>query len=115
LVLSRGQIQYVKELVKFDIPLILIIISGRPRLLEGCVEASQAVINAYVPGPLGGQAIVETIFGLNVPSGRLPYTYPKYPGDIPYPYYHKPGDMCFNNEQPGPCQVSESIYVPSYF
>ena len=73
-----------------------IIISGRPRLLNGCKETSDAVLEAYLPGPMGGQAVAEIIQGIVVPSGRIPFSYPKYPGAVPYPYHHKPGNKCTN-------------------
>ena len=39
-------------------------------------------------GDEGGTAIAETIFGLNNPSGKLPFTYPKYQG-LNITYDHK--------------------------
>lgn len=45
-------------------------------------------------GPKGGLAVAEVLAGAVVPSGRLPFTYPRSAGDIPYAYHHKPGDQC---------------------
>lgn len=39
---------------------------------------SQAVINAYLPGPDGGLGVAEVIFGTTNPSGRIPFTYQKH-------------------------------------
>jgi beta-glucosidase len=39
------------------------------------VDHATAVIHAYLPGPDGGVAIAETLFGVNNPSGRLSFTY----------------------------------------
>ncbi len=80
--LPTGQIEYVKALTKFHIPIIVVLITGRPRLLNGVAEVSQALLNAYVPGPMGGQAIAEIILGLINPSGKLPFTYPKHGGNV---------------------------------
>lgn len=38
------------------------------------VDHANAVIHAYLPGPDGGVAIAETLFGINNPSGRLSFT-----------------------------------------
>jgi hypothetical protein len=86
-------------------PVILVLIAGRPRLFNDPYLLSRVhgVLNAYLPGPMGGLAIAETILGENRPSGRLPYTYPRHSADIPYMYYHKPGDVC----KLGTCEVSE--------
>ncbi|CAM9285896.1 unnamed protein product, partial [Ectocarpus fasciculatus] len=95
LTIASGQSQYVNLLNSSgSTPIVLIIISGRPRLLNGCAEQSDAVLEAYLPGPMGGQAVAEIIAGIVVPSGRIPFTYPKNAGDIPYPYNRKPNDMC---------------------
>lgn len=77
-------------------PVVLVLVAGRPRLFNNpsLLTRVQAVLHAHLPGPAGGRAIVETILGINAPSGRLPYTYPKYVADTPYPYYHTPGDAC---------------------
>jgi beta-glucosidase len=93
----RGQTEYVKELKKIGPPVILVLVGGRPRLLNGAAEAADAVLIAHQPGPMGGQAVAEILGGNYNPSGRLPYTYPKHPADIPYQYYHKVGDKCAVN------------------
>jgi beta-glucosidase len=48
----------------------------------------RAVLAAFLPGPYGGRAVAETLFGLVNPSARLPLTYPSASGLIPAVYYH---------------------------
>jgi beta-glucosidase len=111
LALPAGQSEYVQALRANspDLKIITIIVSGRPRLLNGIVEASSAVIHAYRPGPLGGQAVAEALTGQLVPSGRLPFTYPKNSGDVSYHYHHKTNDQCTFTSSTGryyaPCEV----------
>jgi hypothetical protein len=76
------------------LPIVTVIVSGRPRLLSDISSLSAAVVQSYNPGPMGGQAIAEAIFGQLNPSGRLPYTYPKFQADISYPYSRKTNDQC---------------------
>lgn len=95
--LPTGQVSYVKQLATLGKPIVLVLVTGRPRLLQGIVELSSAVLNTYRPGPLGGQAIGEIFFGLTAPSGRMPYTYPKFAGDMPYSYHRKPSDRCVDS------------------
>ena len=45
---------------------------------------SSAILHAYLPGDFGGEAITEIIFGKVNPSGKLPYTYPKFDGVVEY-------------------------------
>jgi beta-glucosidase len=86
-----------------SVSLILLLLEGRPRLLQGLPTLASAVLLGYLPGPMGGQAVADIISGAVSPSGRLPFTYPKDHGSIPYPYHHKPSSLCtdpddvFNN------------------
>lgn len=69
-------------------------IGGRPRLFSEAVKVSQSVLLAYQPGPIGGQAVAEILTGQVIPSGRLPFTYPRYSANPIYPYHHKYNDQC---------------------
>lgn len=94
LALPAGQIAYVQYLASLGKPVVLVMIEGRPRLIHDAVLASKAVVLAYQPGPFGGQAIAEILTGQTVPSGRLPFTYPRYQATMIYPYHHKYSDQC---------------------
>ena len=56
-----------------------------------------AVVNVYLPGNFGGDALSDIISGDVNPSGKLPYTYPAYPNSL-LPYYYKPSEVQ-NNAQ----------------
>eukprot|EP00602_Paraphysomonas_sp_CaronLab_P009302 CAMPEP_0185036734 /NCGR_PEP_ID=MMETSP1103-20130426/30106_1 /TAXON_ID=36769 /ORGANISM="Paraphysomonas bandaiensis, Strain Caron Lab Isolate" /LENGTH=881 /DNA_ID=CAMNT_0027574385 /DNA_START=71 /DNA_END=2716 /DNA_ORIENTATION=+ len=100
--LAQGQVEFVNAITAAtSTPVVLVLISGRPRLLNGIADISSAVLEAYLPGPYGGTAIADIISGNISPSGRLPFTYPKKHGAIPYPYHHKPSDQC----ESGSCEV----------
>lgn len=100
LALSQGQADFVEQLALVGTPIVLVLIEGRPLLIHNAVEASAAVINAYVPGPMGGLAVAQVLSGVVPPSGRLPFTYPRFAGNIPYYYHHKPGDQCISESNP---------------
>lgn len=93
--LPQGQIDSVQRLS--DIidgkPLITVILEGRPRVLKTIHDNSHSILQGYLPGPWGGQAIGEIIFGQTNPSGRLPYTYPKYSGDTNLNYWRPVSDV----------------------
>jgi beta-glucosidase len=69
-------------------PVVVILVEGRPRLFPEEAELTDAVLMCYRPGTNGGKAIVEILLGEINPSGILPFTYPKYNGDITT-YDHK--------------------------
>ncbi|MCF8370047.1 MAG: glycoside hydrolase family 3 C-terminal domain-containing protein [Bacteroidales bacterium] len=76
------QQQLVKELTATGKPVILVMVQGRPRIIREIEPLSQAIVMAYLPGNEGGRAIADVLFGDHNPSGKLPYTYPRYSGSI---------------------------------
>lgn len=80
LTLDEAQLQLVKALSNTGKPIVLVMIEGRPRVIRTIVDYTSGVVLAYLPGNEGGIAIADVLFGDVNPSGKLPYTYPKYPG-----------------------------------
>ncbi|KAL3674020.1 hypothetical protein V7S43_001703 [Phytophthora oleae] len=97
--LPLGQVEYVREIAATGTMVILVLVQGRPRLLQGLAELAHAVVYAMLPGELGGQALAEILFGQVNPSGRLPITYPKTPATIGISYNH-PADTRCRDEKP---------------
>ncbi|KAG7395713.1 hypothetical protein PHYBOEH_003318 [Phytophthora boehmeriae] len=97
--LPRGQVEYVREIAATGTKVVLVLVQGRPRLLQGLAELAHAVVYAMLPGELGGQALAEILYGHVNPSGRLPITYPKEPANIAIPYNHLVSTQC----RDGPC------------
>ena len=69
----------VRRLENFNVPKILVLVQGRPKIIRDIEPKFDAVLNAYLPGDQGGVAIADILFGDINPSGKLPYTYPLYP------------------------------------
>lgn len=86
--LSESDKQLLAYFKRKDIPVILVLNTGRPRIVTSLVEQSDAVIQAYLSGDFGGKAIANTLLGMNNPSGKLPYTYLRFAGDVVH-YDHK--------------------------
>lgn len=70
-------------------PVITILIQGRPYAVSDIAEKSQALLCAFYPGMMGGQAIAEILFGEIAPSGRLPVSIPRHAGQLPVYYNYK--------------------------
>ena len=85
------------ELSKTGKPIILILNLGRPRLISDIEPLMNAVVNVYLPGNFGADALADILSGKVNPSGKLPYTYPLYPNSL-LPYYYKPSEVQ-NNAQ----------------
>lgn len=68
---------------------IALIIAGRPYDISEINRQSDAVIYSFYPGPKGGQALAELIFGMMAPSGRLPASLPRSGSRLPVYYNHR--------------------------
>ncbi len=69
-------------------PTIAVIMAGRPLTFHSTAQKMNAVLWAWHPGSEGGPAIVNTIFGDFVPSGKLTVTFPRTIGQVPIYYNH---------------------------
>lgn len=78
-----------KALAATGKPVILILNEGRPRVISKIEPMMQAIVQIYLPGNYGGDALANILYGEVNPSGKLPYTYPKYPNSTTT-YDHKP-------------------------
>jgi beta-glucosidase len=71
-------------------PVVLVLVSGRVPCISRIVDHVGAVIESWVPGEEGGNAVADVLFGDFNPGGKLPITFPRSPGQIPIYYSHKP-------------------------
>lgn len=78
--LSANQTAMVKTLSAAGKPVILVLNEGRPRLISGIVPLASAIVQTFLPGNYGGDALARLLSGASNFSGRLPYTYPKFHG-----------------------------------
>ena len=76
LTLSKNQRDLVKALAKTGKPIVLVLNEGRPRIVSDIVPLCQAVVDIFLPGNYGGDALAGLLSGRYNFSGRLPYTYP---------------------------------------
>jgi beta-glucosidase len=63
---------------------ILVLLEGRPRIIHDIVAGAAGIVQAYLPGNYGAEALVALMFGEKNFSGKLPYTYPKFDGVIEF-------------------------------
>lgn len=66
----------VKEMKRAGIPLVTVLLSGRPLLLGEVLDCSDAFLAAWLPGT-EGQGVADVLFGDYAPSGKLPCAWPR--------------------------------------
>lgn len=87
LALPWAQIELAQKLMATGKPVVLVMLEGRPRVINRIVGGSKSILVAFLPGMDGGEALANILFGEANPSGRLPVTYPRYV-DALYHYDH---------------------------
>lgn len=86
--LPEPQLKLFRELSGLGKPLAVIVYSGRPLILTEVAETADALIQAWYPGTMGGEALANLLYGQANPSGKLAMTFPRSVGQIPV-YYNE--------------------------
>ena len=84
------QQELVKKVYESGKPTILIIVAGRPQAVVWEDEHLPAIVCAWEPGMVGGQAVAEILYGKVNPSAKLSMTIPRTAGQVQMYYNHKP-------------------------
>jgi len=64
------------------IPVVVVLISGRPLILGPILDRADAIVAAWLPGT-EGQGVADVLFGDYAPTGKLSFTWPKSVKQIP--------------------------------
>ncbi|EYA36602.1 glycosyl hydrolase family 3 C-terminal domain protein [Bacteroides fragilis str. 1009-4-F  len=78
-----------EALLKTGKPVVLVLFTGRPLVLNWEQEHVPAILNVWFGGSEAGPAIGDVLFGAVNPGGKLTMTFPKSVGQIPLYYAHK--------------------------
>ena len=87
--IPAAQEELIAALARLGKPLVTVVIAGRAYCIEKIENASDAVLYAFYPGPMGGKAVAELLYGSSNPSGRLPVSMPRHVGQIPVCYNYR--------------------------
>ncbi|EST31339.1 glycoside hydrolase family 3 N-terminal domain-containing protein [Streptomyces roseochromogenus] len=80
------QAELLDTIVAVGVPVILVLLTGRPYALGRWHGRLGAVVQAFFPGEEGGPAVAGVLSGRVNPSGRLPVSVPRAPGGQPWTY-----------------------------
>src|SRR5689334_3985747 len=82
LTLPQPQLRLARAIEATGVPVVLVLYHGRPRIVRDAVDGARAIVTGYETGPYGGEAVAAVLFGDVNPSGKLPFSWPRYTGAI---------------------------------
>ena len=97
------QQQLLEAVVASGKPTVVVLMTGRALSIGWAKENANAILNAWEPGQMGGQAIAEVLTGQVNPSGKLPVTVPRNVGQVQtvYNYKHSQYSRLFATNETG--------------
>ena len=74
--LAPMSVALVEKAKSAGVPVVTVLLSGRPLVLGAAMDASDALVAAWLPGT-EGQGVADVLFGDFKPTGRLPRPWPR--------------------------------------
>ncbi len=87
--LQPSQHRLLEALIATGKPVVVVLMSGRPMVLNYEDKNATAILETWFPGTEAGNAIADVLFGAYNPSGKLTMSFPRNVGQIPIYYNHK--------------------------
>jgi beta-glucosidase len=81
--LPGNQEQLLEEIVATGKPVVLVVFSGRPLVLDWASKHVPAIVEAWFPGIEAGPALASILTGETNPSGKSPVSFPRAVGQEP--------------------------------
>ncbi|WP_043488522.1 MULTISPECIES: glycoside hydrolase family 3 N-terminal domain-containing protein [Streptomyces] len=87
--LPEGQLALMDAVAATGVPVVVVLVQGRPHAVPDLPGTAGAVLSAWYPGPWGGRAVADVLFGAAEPEGRLPVSVPRSAAQLPVFYNAK--------------------------
>lgn len=87
--LPESQRNLLKALAQTGKPLVVVLMSGRPLVLNMENQIATSILQVWFQGHEAGNAIADVLFGNYNPSGKLTMSFPQNVGQVPIYYNHK--------------------------
>jgi beta-glucosidase len=112
--LPGRQLELVKALVSTGKPVAVLLMTGRPVIINWLAEHAPAVMEIWYPGTMAGRAVADVVFGKVSPGGKLPVTWPLSEGQIPLYYNHKNTGRPFEADNKYTSKYLDITNAPQY-
>ena len=94
LYLDKQDLKAIENVRKAGVPVVVVIVSGRPLIIENEVDKWDGLIAAWLPGS-EGKGVTDVLFGDYNPTGRLSVSWPRNMEQIPINFGDKEYDPLF--------------------
>ncbi|MEE9460183.1 MAG: glycoside hydrolase family 3 C-terminal domain-containing protein [Bacteroidales bacterium] len=91
--LTGKQAELARKVMASGTPTVVVLINGRALAIPWIDENIPAIVEAWIPGEKGGDAIADVLFGDYNPGGKLAVTFPRHAGQLPVYYNYKPSKL----------------------
>ena len=103
--LTGMQEDLIKAVQSSGTPTVVVLVNGRPLSIRWTAENISTIVEAWLPGEEGGNAVADILFGDYNPDGRLPITFPRHSGQLPMYYNSHPSKEYWINNAWGSAYV----------
>ena len=105
--IPQAQKDLLTELKKTGKPIVMVLFTGRPLVLNDENKQADAIVNAWFAGSEAGYAIADVLYGKVNPSGKLPMTFPRSVGQVPIYYNAKNTGRPLSDERSDKCEFEK--------
>ncbi|MGO4546249.1 glycoside hydrolase family 3 N-terminal domain-containing protein [Paenibacillus sp. 2TAB23] len=106
--LPEVQQRLAQEIVKLGKPTVLLLVNGRPLVLDWYERNVGAIVETWFLGSQAGHAIADVLFGDYNPTGKLTMSFPQHAGQVPIYYNH------FNTGRPVTPENKHIKFISKY-
>ena len=92
--LDKKDLKAIENVRKAGVPVVVVMVSGRPLIIEDEVDKWDGLIAAWLPGS-EGKGVTDVLFGDYNPTGRLSVSWPRNMDQIPINFGDKEYDPLF--------------------
>jgi beta-glucosidase len=80
--LSATDVAAVQAVKRAGVPVVVVLVSGRPMILDAILREADAIVAAWLPGTEGA-GVADVLFGDHAPTGKLPHSWPRAMSQVP--------------------------------
>lgn len=91
--LVAGEVAAFKRLIENSEKVVVILVSGRPMIIDGVLAQADAFVAAWLPGT-EGQGVADVLFGDLPFTGKLSYTWMRSIDQLPFDHDANPNEGC---------------------